>query len=443
MRHTVKMQATVVAAVAMLALACAAEAAQVTLDAGLGQPVLLANKKQTTYLKVGLTGFEFRREGERPPVNVALVIDKSGSMSGEKIQKAKEAALMAVERLGGRDLVSVVAYDHNIRVLVPATKVSDKASIRAGISRLSAGGNTALFGGVSKGAAEVRKFLQKDRVSRVILISDGLANVGPSSPKQLGDLGSSLIKEGISVSTVGLGLDYNEDLMTQLARKSDGNHYFAKTAAELAAIFQGELGDVLSVCAKEVTITITCAGGIRPVRVLGRDADITGQKVTAVLNQLYSGQEKYLVLEVEVPATAENKTRPIASVSVTYANMATKTSETLTSTASARFTKDAETVAKNENKKVMVSVVVQVAAQTNIDATALRDAGKVEEAKKLLITNGAYLKANGLRYNSLMLMNQSTFNYRNAEELDDAEWKGTRKAMREYQVEQQLQRKNK
>ena len=437
---------TCAAALALAVLASvlmgSASAAQVTLDVGLGKPMLLAGQKQTTFLKVGLTGFEWKAPTDRAPVNIALVIDKSGSMTGRKIQKAKEAAIMAVDRLNSKDIVSVVAYDHNIRVLVPATKVSEKAAIRAGINKLSAGGNTALFGGVSKGAAEVRKFLVKDRVSRVILISDGLANVGPSSPKQLGQLGSSLIKEGMSVTTIGLGLDYNEDLMMELAQKSDGNHYFAENATDLARIFKGELGDVLSVCAQEVTITIKCAAGIRPVRVIGRDADITGQNVTTILNQLYSGQEKYVLLEVEVPATPEDQVRPIANVAVTYSNMATKTADKLTSSVSARFTKSKELVAKSENRKVMIAAVEQIAVETNDKATALRDAGKIEEAKKLLIANGSYLKANGEKYQSGDLLKQGTLNLRNAETLDKAEWKRTRKIMRDYQSSTESQRKS-
>ena len=422
-----------VMAVVVAMLCGPASAAQVGLDVGLGNPTLMAGQKHTTYVKVSLTGFEWKRPADRPAVNIAIVIDKSGSMSGEKIRKAKEAAIIAVDRLGGKDIVSVVAYDHNIRVLVPATKVSDKNAIRNGINQLSAGGNTALFGGVSKGSSELRKFLDKKRVNRVILISDGLANVGPSSPKQLGELGASLIKEGISVTTVGLGLGYNEDLMTQLARRSDGNHYFAENATDLARIFKGELGDVLSVCAQEVTITIKCAANIRPVRVIGRDADITGQNVTTVLNQLYSGQEKYVMLEVEVPSTPQDKVLKIASVTVTYANMANKTAEKLTSTVSARFTKSKELVKKNVNRKVMIDVVAQVAADNNKKATALRDAGKIKEAKKALLDNDGYLQYNATKYNSVKLRIQGTVNIGQAEGLEDGKWNRTRKGMRSHQ----------
>jgi Ca-activated chloride channel family protein len=222
--------------------------------------------------------------------------------------------MMAVDRLNADDIVSVVAYNDTVSVLVPATKVSDKSAIRAGIERLDAFGSTALFAGVSKGADEVRKFLSRDRVNRVILVSDGQANVGPSSTSALAELGESLAKERICVTTIGLGLDYNEDLMTQLARKSDGNSGFANSSDDLVRLMKSEFGDVLAVVAQELSVRIDCAEGIRPVRVLGREADITGSTVRVLINQINAGQEKYVLLEVEVPATRASQTREVAAV---------------------------------------------------------------------------------------------------------------------------------
>ena len=242
-----------------------ANASQVKLDVSLANPVLIAGKKQTTYLKVGLTGFEMSGKAKRTPANIAIVIDRSGSMQGDKIKQARNAALAAVSRLNANDIVSIIAYDDTVSVLVPATKASDRATINAGIKKIKADGSTALFAGVSKGAEEVRKFLSRDRVNRVILLSDGLANVGPNTPGALGDLGASLAKDGISVTTLGLGTGYNEDLMTQLAQKSDGNHSFVECSSDLVKIFNCEFGDVLSVVAQEVSITIKCRDGIRPV----------------------------------------------------------------------------------------------------------------------------------------------------------------------------------
>ena len=269
---------------------------------------------------------------------MAIVLDKSGSMQGDKIAKAKEAAIAAIGRLGSDDIVAVVTYDSTVQVIVPATKLSDKQSVIEQIRRIEAGGSTALFAGVSKGADELRKFLDKNRVNRVILLSDGLANVGPQSPSELGALGASLMKEGISVSTMGLGMDYNEDLMTKLARNSGGNHVFIEQAENLVRVFNHEFNDVLSVVAQEVAIEIRVAAGVRPVRVLNVDAEINGQQVITQMSQLYSEQEKYVMLEVEVPATQAGKSREVAEVRISYANMQTKTTDRLTSAVNANFT---------------------------------------------------------------------------------------------------------
>jgi len=426
--------ARVCATAVLLALATgAARAEQVQLDVAMGRPVVLAEQKETAYLRVAMTGFEMRDPSRRTPANVAIVLDKSGSMQGDKIAEAKRAAIMAIERLKADDIVSVVAYDSTVNVLVPATKASDRERIASAIRRLRAGGSTALFAGVSKGAREVRKFLEEDRVNRVILLSDGLANVGPSSPGDLAELGTSLIKEGISVTTIGLGLDYNEDLMTQLADTSDGNNMFAENARDLARTFDREFGDVLSVVAQDVTVTINCAKGVRPVRVLERDADIVGQTVTTTLNQLYGGQMKYVVLELELPPGSVDQEMKVASVNVSYANMATKFTDKLGSAVSVRFTDLPSLVEANTNADVMVAAVHQIGAETNRLALRLRDEGKIEEARQVLRSNAVYLHGNAVKYDSDVLEDFALFNDGGTLRLDDRNWKHERKVMRQEQ----------
>lgn len=423
------------AALAVLALLASGfvSAGQARLNVALGQPLLPADKQNVTYLKVGLTGFAFDDQETRAPVNVAIVLDKSGSMSGEKIERAKEAALAALERLGSHDIVSVVVYDTNVSVIVPATKLTDRRAVRAAISDITAGGTTALFAGVSKGAEEIRKFMDRERVNRVILLSDGQANVGPSSPSALGELGHSLRREGISVSTVGLGLDYNEDLMCQLARRADGNHYFVQSAGDLARVFKAEFGEVLTVVAQEIALKIHCADGVRPVRLLGRDGEITGQNVYVQLNQLYSLQEKFVVLEVEIPATEAGRSREVATVTATYANMATKTTDKLSNTVSATFTRRYEEVEKKIDPKVMVAAVNLVANDENKRATWLRDQGKVEEAREILHKNKEFLSSNAVKYKAESLHEFAVQNASDATNLEGDEWAGRRKEMRARQ----------
>jgi len=411
----------------------------VKMEAQLGHPVMLAGLKQTAYLRIALTGLPPAELLERAPVNVAIVLDKSGSMQGEKIQQAKEAAIMAIEMLNERDIVSFVTYDSTVNVVVPATKITDKEEIFSQIRAISAGGNTALFGGISKGAAEIRKFLSNELVNRIILISDGLANVGPSSPEELGNFGMSLGKDGITVTTIGLGLGYNEDLMAKLAYNSDGKHLFAETASDIRKWFAKEFGDVLSVVAQEVTIEINCAKGIRPVRSLGRDTEIIGQKVLLTLNQVYGNQMKYLVLEVEVPATAKGKSREIADVRVSYTNMGTKLQERLRSTVTATFTDSKELVKSSGNKKVLAAAARQVASEKSELAMSLRDEGKIEEAKKVLHSNTLYLKEKAGEYESVWLEKDAASNARQAENLAPGKWEAERKRSKQDVMSQQVQ----
>lgn len=367
---------------------------QVKLDVAPVRSVLKAGEKQTTWIRVGLDGFELNSDTPRPSANVAIVMDKSGSMQGDKIQRAREAAIDALTLLGPDDIVSIITYDSTVSVLVPATKLSDRESVIAKIKAITAGGNTALFGGVSKGAAEIRKFLDKERVNRVILLSDGLANVGPSAPGELGALGASLLKENISVTTLGLGLGYNEDLMVQLGSQSGGNHYFVEEASELADIFRQEFDDVLSVVAQEVDIKITIPEGIRPVRVLGNDADINGQQVVTRLASIYSKQNKHVVIEVETPSSDPNATLDLASVTVSYTNMKTHMADQLSAAVKVNFSDSAETVEASLNQQVLADVVALVSSEKNKLATKYLDEGNLPMCRLTLTENADFLREN-------------------------------------------------
>jgi len=416
-----------------------AHAGQLGLQTAIDKPVLLADSQQTAYLRVALTGFDLDDRGQRPPVNIALVIDISGSMRGEKIARAKEAAIMAIDRLGAADIISVVTYQSTVDVLIPATKVTDKQAVFRKIRNINAGGSTALFAGVSKGAEEVRKFLADDRPARLVLLSDGLANVGPQTPAELGALGNSLIKEGISVTTIGLGLNYNEDLMTRLAYESDGNHYFVEEAGKLAAVFDSEFGQALSIVARDIRTQITCAPGVRPVRLLGRSGTINGQKVFVLVNQLHSKHEKFILLEVEVPPTPADSTRPLATVSVTYDNMRTGTSDRLGRSLEVSFTRSKELVEARTNATVAVDVVELIAAERNALAVQLRDAGKIEDARRNLLLNERYLRSNAWKWGSTRLGDYAFQNAEDADKLEDREWGKQRKIMRADQLHRSQQ----
>jgi Ca-activated chloride channel family protein len=314
-------------------------------------------------------------------------------MEGAKLERAKEAAKLALRQLSERDILSVITFESEVQVLLPATRVTDKQALGRLIDGIGPGGSTALFGGVSKGAAEVRKFLSPGSVNRIILLSDGIANVGPDSPSALGDLGASLRREGMSVSTIGLGLDYNEDLMTRLAQTSDGNHAFVQEPHDLARIFDLEFQDALAVVARDLKVTLEFQGGAVPLRILNRPGQVSGTKVNLDLAQLAAGQEKYFLLEVEVPSLAAGKTVDLVAVKTTYGNLATGKATTLTAKAAVSGSVDLAVVKKSVRQDVVEAVGVQQYVEASQKAIELRDKGDTQGAAQVLQESEASLQS--------------------------------------------------
>jgi Ca-activated chloride channel family protein len=328
-------------------------------------------------------------------------------MAGQKLERAKDAAIEALRHLGPMDMFSVVVYDHNVSTVVSAQHAKNIEWIEERIRQIRSGGNTALFGGVSQGAAEVRKNLDGNYVHRIILLSDGIANVGPSSPEDLGRLGAALIKEDISVTTVGVGTGYNEDLMTSLSQNSDGNTYFVESSRDLSRIFTAELGDVLSVVAKKVNIIIELPNGVKPLNIIGREGRIKGRMVELSLNQLYGSQEKYVLIEVEIPGGKSGEKKDIAYVNVSYENPFTQKKETSSGRVYARFSKDKIKVKKSANIAVQKEYYLNLNAISQDKAISLSDKGKKNEAVSELKKSADKLREVGQEYNDEDLLKRA------------------------------------
>jgi Ca-activated chloride channel homolog len=378
----------------------AKEVAPVRISVDVDRAILPANTKDTAIVRIGLDCIPLPRHGHRPPINLALVIDRSGSMSGDKIEQAREAALRLVRQLGPDDIVSLVAYDTGVETLVEARRVRHaRRELESAIRGLEASGNTALHGGVSRGAAEIRRHLGETRhVPRIILLSDGQANVGPSTPEELGRLGASLMKEGISVSTIGLGLGFNEDLMTRLADRSDGNTYFVQESDDLPRIFAAELGDVLNVVARRVIVEIEFPAGVRPLRFVGREGVLRGQKAELSLNQLYGGQEKFALIEVEVAPSKAGADQEIARARVSYENALSQRNATAEASRKVSFSADDSTVVKSANHQLQADYAANMLAKAKEEAIVHADAGRRDEAARVLRQSADSLNSLGARY---------------------------------------------
>ncbi len=399
------------------------------------QSVFAAGQPNKAYLKITLEGMQAAESASRPPVNASLVIDRSGSMRGPKIEQAKEAAILALSRLNRGDRVSVIAFDHRVDVVVPAGPFEDFSEMKRRIDAIQPGGQTAIYAAVRQAGQSVSEAVSPERVSRVILMSDGQANVGPSSPAELEALGRELGSQGISVTTIGLGLDYSEDLMTRLALASDGNHAFVENPEQLADIFNKEFGDVLSVVGQDVDIEIICPEGITPLRGLGRDVKIDSRKVSFRLNQIGGKQERYIVLELDVAKSAARGPAPIADVRVSYLDPKTKSRSSMNAKAEISFSSSQDEVSRSANANVTATVAAQLANERSERAVKARDAGNLTEARLQLEQNAADLRAEADRVqarspaSAAPLRQLSEKNAADAKALTTENWNRLRKSM--------------
>lgn len=178
----------------------------------------------------------------RTPLSLALVIDRSGSMAGERLEAAKACALDLVQRLHSADEVSLVTYDSTIDVLLPLMPASQaRDQIRTALASFEDGGSTDLHGGWLRGAQQLAGRTSASRLCRVILLSDGQANHGETDVGRICEQVRLLAQTGISTTTVGLGEGFNEELMTAMAVAGQGNALYGERAEDLSEAFDSEI----------------------------------------------------------------------------------------------------------------------------------------------------------------------------------------------------------
>jgi Ca-activated chloride channel family protein len=342
---------------------------------------VVKNSPQEIVIKIDLSAIADRQKTRRTPLNLAVVLDKSGSMTGAKLEKTKQAAMQLVDRLAPDDIFSLVIFSDHAQVLVPAQKVEDKDALKEKIDSIQADGSTALYAGVQMGADQLQEFFSDKRINRVILLSDGLANVGPSSTRELRRLGSDLAERGVSVTTIGVGDDYNEDLMAALAEASDANYYYVKDTEKLPAIFAKELGGMLAVAARDVRIEITCPDGVKPLGFIGRAEKFESQRATVNLSQFTTGQDRYLFLRCLV-----NGDKPeVARVNVNYKDeLGDGSDQSASGVARIDFTEDQNLSDKSVNGAVFAEKQLMLTAVAKDEAIAQADAGNYQQAATIL-----------------------------------------------------------
>lgn len=288
----------------VLALAAFSVAAhshdKITIDGRLNCPFISHNGGRV-YLQISVSTPTVESPRRRP-MNLAVVLDRSGSMADQaKIEYAKKALYALIDRLQPDDLFSLVIYDDVIDVLRRSHRVGDKRDLKRLVEEVYPRGATNLGGGMIEGLRQVERSLDREYVNRVILLSDGLANRGITDLHELGRIARRYRARSISLTTMGMGMDYNENLMVGLAESGGGNYYFIESPHSLASIFHREFKTLSSVVAQNAQIELRLGRGVRLLDAIGCEHRIDRDEYVIPVGDLYSGERRELTVELEVP----------------------------------------------------------------------------------------------------------------------------------------------
>lgn len=351
----------------------------------------------------------------RLPLNVSLVIDRSGSMNGDKIEYVKKAVLFVIENLGTDDFLSIVVYDGEVEVLVPPQKVTDKDKLKWKVNDLICGGVTNLSGGMLKGYEQVKTNYKQGYVNRVLLLSDGLANKGITSEEQLKEIAQTKSQnDGIAISSFGVGLEFNEDLMMNLAEYGRGNYHFIESPDNIPTIFKEELDGLLSVVAQNLELKISLPDGMRISQLYGYEHGNNPIEVNLNLHDLISEETKSLAMDLEALDMAEEYE---IVVQLSYDDAITGEHKTKNLSSKISLTTDAELLRSSCDSFVTSQAVMFRSNYLLSQTMRAVDNGDMALAqnwmninKGLLETNVSYVAGNGSLQvqDSIVLMYDST-----------------------------------
>ena len=322
------------------------------------------------------------------PANFGLVLDRSGSMDGEKMNNLKEAVGYVVDHLNDGDLVSVTIFDDQVETLIPSQSAKNREAIRAALAKVSPRGGTQISDGLKAGLAEVKKGYSPERVNRVLLLTDGQTWDDEDACLRLAEEAG---KQGVAITSIGIGEEWNEKLLLQIAEKSLGNSHWIQNPIAILDAFRQEVEGMQSVAASNLKVTARMSQGVKPVRVfstipmisdVSRKA-VRGVNVIADLGTLDGKKGQAVLIEATAPAQKAGKFR-LGQVEITYdvpsqniRGQSIKTDMFVT------FTADAAVAAK-VNAEVMNLVEKVSAFKLQTRALSEAEAGNIAAATQKL-----------------------------------------------------------
>lgn len=332
----------------------------------------------------------------RPPLNIALVLDRSGSMSGEKLEYAKRCAAWLIGRLQPTDRLALVDFDDEVRLLAPLHTVGGRP-LAAAITQILAGGSTNLSGGWLKGVEELRR-APADEPRKVLLLTDGQANVGITEPGPLVSLAAGAFGSGIGTTTIGYGSDFDEDLLGAMADAAGGNAHYAPTADAAPTIFAAEFDGLTRLVAQNVSVEIRPEAQVEVLAVLNEYPQVpVPGGVQVQLGDAYAGDARRVVLALHVPTLQELGVVGIAELVVRYVTVGDEVAEhTTTVPVAVNLVSADEAAASSPDLAVTEEVLILKAARARDEAIRLADAGRFDDAQRLFKTTAAQLRRAGL-----------------------------------------------
>ena len=346
------------------------------IDAHLDLDLVAVQQTDQVTLMLELLAPEESSGTERPPACVQVVLDRSGSMHGERIEAARLALGALVDRLDPRDAFGLVVFDDEVHVVVPAGPLTDKPAVKAAIAAIQPGTTTNLSGGLLRGVQEARRAAGPAGAT-LLLVSDGLANEGVVDPVHLEAIAARAQRGGVTVSTIGLGLGYSEEVLAAVARGGQGNHVFAEEADAAGPAVAGEVAGLLSRTVQAASLLVRPTDDVGTVTIFN---DLPAQAVEGgvmvELGDLWAGESRTLLVGLGVPAIAELGLAQIASLELRYVTLPALVEETVTMPISVNVVPGDEAAGRIPNPNVRNEVLflqAQEAKRRAADAIARGD----------------------------------------------------------------------
>lgn len=326
----------------------------------------------------------------RAPVNLALVIDRSGSMAGAKIVHARQAATRLVELLDEHDRISIVHYGTGVEAMggVFATP-ENKVKLKRYIAGISEEGGTNIGEGLTVGARHIAKAQTDFRVNRLLLLSDGQPTVGLTSSQGLSQVVKRIRDQGVSVTSLGVGADFNEDLMQKLADVGGGSYGFINNYADMTALFQKDLEQAGTMVARNVTLTFQEPLGVHCVEVFGRPFARLGSSISVTFPDFSARQVEKMVVRFTASPSARAGTVDIAQFSLSYTDLLTEKTADARLSLAALMTDDTTLALGSRNKDAVLAAGKAQAAMNYQKAAEEVQRGDFDGARRTLEKNDA------------------------------------------------------